>query len=738
MWGKHLLKKLAWVGAALGMSYAPQLHAQDNIDQSGSYQSTSYQSTYERIRPERITLDQSPRIDGDLSDPVWRTARVIDEFYQVNPVQGGAPSERTELRIIYSETHLYIGAQMYARDPAKITANVMTRDTNIELDDYIQIFIDSFNTTRDSHFFMVSPTGARRDGLTENNRKFSPEWDTIWNAKTQITDKGWSAEIAIPFRSFGYDRNAPDWGFQIRRRIAADNEDIAWSQITQDLPDYDVSGIGRIEGITDVAVGKGLDVQGFVTAGAQYDWESREAETTLDPSANIYYRFTPALTGALTLNTDFSDTPLDARQVNTNRFSLFFPETREFFLQDQNLFAFGGRPFRNPNGLPFFSRRIGLVSGAPVDIEAGAKLSGSLGPVNLGALTTRTADQDNLQAQTLSVLRASVDVAQGSRVGAIFTDGDPRGLSDSRVWGFDGQYKSTTLISGKQFAADAYYLKSESDVDTRSGESYGFEVAYPNDAVNGYFRFKHLDDSYAPALGFANRTGIRDYDSQLRFRKRYKDSDVRYDSLGLFGNVVTDVSNERESSRSGAYLQRNWQNGANLFLFGFADHDRLDSVFNLPGGASVPIGTYDFARGSVVYSTPTGRKWRLRSEVECCDFYDGDRLLLDFDAEFRPSKHFNLSASYRYNDISVSGGDTDIHVVGIDANINITPDMQIINQLQYDNISEGLGYFGRFRWAIRAQTELLVTYSHGAQTDFDSFRSVQSGLSVRLGNTYRF
>lgn len=691
-----------------------------------------------KITPERIAQDQAPRLDGDLSDPIWAGAGVIDQFYQINPVEGGAPSERTELRMVYTDSHLYIGARMFMRDTSAISANVMTRDTDVDQDDYLQIFIDSFDTSRDSHFFMVSPTGARRDGLTQNNRKFSPEWDTIWNAKTIIDDQGWTAEIAIPFRSFAYDKNAPDWGFQIRRRIAAGNEDIGWSQITQDLPDFDVSNVGRLAGITDVAVGRGLDVQGFVTAAAQYDWESGDTQTTLDPSANIYYRFTPALTGTVTLNTDFSDTPLDARQVNTDRFSLFFPETREFFLQDQNLFAFGGRPFRASNGLPFFSRRIGIVSGQPVDIEAGAKLSGSLGPVNIGALTTRTGQTDTLDEQTLSVVRASVDVADGSRVGMIVTDGNPRGGAGNTVWGLDGQYKSTTLIPGKQFAADAYYLKSESDDAAATGESYGFEVAYPNDAVNGYFRFKHLDEDYNPSLGFVNRNGIRDYNSQLRFRKRYKDTGVRYDSLGLFTGVVTDLGNEIESSRSGLYLQRNWQTGANLFLFAFRDTDELSADFNLPGGASVPAGSYDFVRGSYVYSTKPGRKWKITSEVECCDYYDGERILIDLATEYRPSRHFNLRTSYRYNDISVSGGDTQIHVLGVDANINITPDMQIINQLQYDNISEGLGYFGRFRWRVRDQTELLVTFSHGAQTDFDTFRAVQSGLSVRLGNTYRF
>ena len=527
------------------------------------------------------------------------------------------------------------------------------------------------------------------------------------------------------------------WGFQIRRNIARKNEGIAWSQITQSLADHDVSGIGRLSGIENTQVGRGLDIEGFVTAGAVYDWDSRDAETTLEPSANLYYRFTPGLTGTVTLNTDFSDMSLDPRVVNTDRFSLFFPENREFFLQDQNLFAFGGRPFRAVNGLPFFSRRIGIVGGLPIDIDGGAKLSGSLGPVNIGALTTRTDKSGDLDAQTLSVARLSADVGEGSRIGMIVTDGDPTGESENTVWGVDGQYK-TNLSGGANFAADAYYLNSRSDAPGRDGESYGFEVAYPNDGVNWYLRAKHLDEGYNPALGFTNRNGIRDYNGQFRLRRRYKGRDIRYDSLGFFGSAVTDLSDNQESAQIGTYVQRVWQDGSNALGFAFHVSERLDETFNIQGRASVPAGTYDWMRWSGVYDTGQSRAWRLRAELEVGDWYDGDRTLYDVTAEYRPSKHLNLSATYRQNDISVSGGDVNIKVFSLDASINITPDMQISNQVQYDNISQDYGYFGRFRWEIRPQTELLVTYSQGGEADFDRLDIAQSGLSVRIGNTYRF
>lgn len=689
------------------------------------------------VKALKVSAESAPVIDGDLSDPIWKTAPVIDTFYQINPIAGNAPSEATDVRIVYTDSHLYISANMQDSAPDKITANVMTRDTDVDKDDYIQIFLDSYDTARDSHFFMVSPTGARRDGLTENNRKFAPEWNTIWGAKTQITDTGWTAEIAIPFRSFGYDKNVEDWGFQIRRNIARKNETIAWSQITQDLPDYDVSGIGRLSGIENTQVGTGFDLEGFVTGSAVYDFETEDTDTHLDPSANLYYRFTPSLTGTVTLNTDFSDTPLDPRQVNTDRFSLFFPETREFFLQDQNLFAFGGRPFRAANGLPFFSRRIGIVGGAPVDIDGGVKLSGSVGALNAGILSVRTDKTGDLDSQTLSVARLSADVGEGSRIGMIVTDGDPTGQTDNTVWGLDGQYK-TQFASGSNFAADGYYLKSDSPDPERDGESFGAEIAYPNDKINGYVRFKQLGDGYSPALGFTNRNGIRDYDSQLRFRKRYSNRAVRYDSLGLFGTLVTDLDDDRESGQLGTYVQRVMQDGSNALGFLFHVSERVDAPFSV-GGININAGDYDWIRTSAVLDSGNSRNWRMTAELEVGDWYSGDRTLLDLTGEYRPSRHLNLKAGYRQNDISLPDGDVTIKVLSVDANINITPDMQIFNQLQYDNISRDYEYFGRFAWEIRPQTQLLVTYSHGGMADdFRNINSRQAGLSVRVGNTYRF
>jgi len=263
-------------------------------------------------------------------------------------VEGIKPSEATVVYIAYDENNLYFGFYCYSQTPENIVASLMQRDGDVWKDDNIRIYLDPYNSARDAFVFLTNPLGGKQDRLVENNAKFIDEWDSLWQVATKIVDDGWTAEFAIPFRSISFDPNTTSWGLEIMRQIRHKNEIIRWSQINQSLKMDNVSQIGRMTGIRDTNKGMGLDVQGF--AKLQFDRDRTQSpqddETAVDISGNIYYKFTPALTGTLTLNTDFSDTPLDERQVNTGRFGLFFPETRDFFLQDQSIFEFGVGTYR--------------------------------------------------------------------------------------------------------------------------------------------------------------------------------------------------------------------------------------------------------------------------------------------------------------------------------------------------------------------------------------------------------
>ncbi len=321
----------------------------------------------------RIAVSDAPKIDGDVSDAVWSKAPAIDEFYQLEPKEGAPASERTVVRVLYDEDNLYFSIHAYDSEPDKVTASVKARDGNLARDDVFRIYLDPYMSRRDGYAFEINPLGARADSMIENNNNFLIEWDTTWSAKARRVDDGWMAEVAIPFRSLSYDAARADWGFDLFRLIRRKGERIRWSQIRNQMPSVDISRSGTLAGVTGTTQGLGLDLQLYGSLRYKHEWEPpREDDVHFEPSGNAYYKITPSLTGTLTFNTDFSDTPLDERKVNTGRFGLFFPETRDFFQQDASVFEFGGNNLSDKvNGRPFFSRKIGLGDGQTADIVAG-------------------------------------------------------------------------------------------------------------------------------------------------------------------------------------------------------------------------------------------------------------------------------------------------------------------------------------------------------------------------------
>jgi hypothetical protein len=326
-----------FAGWAFGLALAITTHAAAaSTPETGTSPAARNFQTYQPdVRPVRIDTAAAPKIDGDLSDAAWQKAPVISEFYQLEPNEGAPATERTEVRILYDENNLYFAVKAFDSDPAGIKASIKARDGQLGKDDLIRIYLDPQQSRRDGYAFEINPLGARTDALVQNNSTFLVNWDTIWHAHSRIVSDGWVTEVAIPFRSISYDTARSDWGFDFFRLVRRKNERIRWSQISRQMSSVDISRSGSMLGISDTHHGLGLDIETFGAVRFKHEWEKpREGDLTFEPSGNLFYKLTPSLTGTLTFNTDFSDTPLDDRQVNTGRFGLFFPETRDFFLQD--------------------------------------------------------------------------------------------------------------------------------------------------------------------------------------------------------------------------------------------------------------------------------------------------------------------------------------------------------------------------------------------------------------------
>lgn len=686
----------------------------------------------------RIAPSQAPVIDGDVSDPVWAKAPAISEFYQIEPKEGAPADEKTVVRVLYDEDNLYFAIQ--ADDPAPVTARIKQRDGGIDADDIIRIYLDPDLTRRNGYIFEVNPLGARREGLIQNNTDVIYQWNTLWSAKARITPTGWTAEIVIPFRSISNGRHS-EWGFDLFRMVRKKNERIRWSSINKTIGSQDISHSGSLSGIDGVNKGLGIDVQAFALGRYRKTWDAPGTDTgfSFRPSGNLFYKITPSLTGTLTTNTDFSDAPLDTRRVNIGRFSLFYPERRDFFLQDAAAFEFGGAPLtvgNDPNAAPFFSRRIGIVDGMPVNILGGAKISGDYDGIGIGALSVMTAGGAGVGEQLLSVARVTAPVLDESKIGFIVTNGDPTGRSDNTVGGADFQYRTSNFMGDKQLRADFYYEHSASSISGQ-GDSFGFQADLPNEPWSGYFRFKEVGSNFDPALGFVARPGIREYQTRFSYKDRLTDSFLRWWELGLWADTVTDL---HDSWQSGIpldpYLSVFFNSGDGGFAEMWEEHEIVPQ-FTLPHNIVVPAGEYVFDTWHAHIDTAAARLVSANLDLQYGKYYGGKLLQTDVTLNLNPSETFSVGVRHVMQDMKMPGGNVTIQIGSFDTSVNFSPDMYVRAQLQYDNISHAVELSVRYRWEFAPGTELLIVAGDDATLQGSHYQSQTSLFSIRLGKTFR-
>jgi len=702
-------------------------------------------TNYEPVaRATRIETAEAPTVDGDLSDPAWAKAEIIDEFYQVDPRAGEPASQITIARFLYDADTLYVGIYAYDTEPDKIVATVKARDARIDTDDGVRIYIDPELTRRNAYYFEMNPLGARVDALIQNNQTFIDTWNTIWTGRAKRMPDGYSVEMAIPFRDLSFDPAKGDWGLEIQRRVRRTGERIRWTNISAAAYYADVSRSGTLTGISDVNQGLGLDIQIQGKLAYKHEWEDTKRDgTKFVMSGNAYYKLTPGLTGTLTVNPDFSDSPLDIRQVNTTRFVLFQPETRDFFLQDTATFEFGGRGFirsdkiSRDNARPFFSRNIGLANGEPVSITAGGKLSGQYGNIGIGALSVLTDGTGTTRdRQVLSVARVTAPVLGESKVGIVFTNGDPSGLSKNTVGGADFQYLNSNFMPGKVLGADFYYERSFSDTKG-DDDAFGVTLNYPNEPWGGSFHFKQVGTNYFPALGFVNRTGIRGYDGN--FVRSYRNvGGLRLIELETIFNVITGLDNTIQSRENTVRA---------AITTSFTDFFRVEAInsfenvpvaFTLADKVPVGPGRYNWTNVGLEIRTSDARPYGMRFAAFCCSFYNGNYFSIDVQTDFRPNSFFQFEPRYTYTFIDLPTGSVGIHLATFDFIMNFTPDMQLFTQAQFDNISQNFAFSMRFRWEYRPGDELFISIGQAALIPETRFQPQISQAVIRLGNTFRF
>ena len=508
--------------------------------QSGSQQREIHAETQESGRTAKaIRVEHPPKLDGTLDDPAWKMASPITNFLQREPFEGQTPTEKTEIRILYDKHSVYFGVLCFDSDPSKIVASELRRDVSQELDDYFEIIIDSAHDRRNAYVFQFNPLGTQRDALiTEEERTESstgdgdPGWDGVWTSEAHVAKEGWTATVAIPFSTLNFMQSSDViWGINFKRFIRRKNEEILWSGWRRAFGAATISQSGELHGISDIGSGRLFIVKPYgLTGFSHFPPSAAGTGYTTGTSAlytggvDVKVGLRSNLVANFTVNTDFADADVDTLQFNLTPYKLFFPEKRQFFLENAGVFNF---PLGADSGdLLFFSRNIGIdpITGEEVPINGGGKVTGWLDGFEIGAMDVETRSSGPNPYANYAVARVKRSLWGGSYIGVIGIDkrsGNPLD-SFNQTGGAD-----TRLVFHKDLVLTGYASQTRTPGVSSGQTNLGAGVNYQNSWLEVFGQHRKVGPNFNPEVGFLERTDcICDY-ADVNFKPRPKLRGVR-------------------------------------------------------------------------------------------------------------------------------------------------------------------------------------------------------------------
>jgi hypothetical protein len=693
------------------------------------------ESASERPLLRVLQTSAPPQIDGRLDEAAWAAAEPSDAFVQVDPREGEPPTERTEIRALYDADNLYLGIRCFDSEPSKIIGTQMKRDAFLETDDRVVVVIDTFEDRRNGFFFGMNPTGAKLDALiTGNGRDIDEAWDAIWEGRSSIDGEGWAVEMAIPFKSLSFAPNITSWGFNVQRVIKRRLESDRWASPRRNVRVWQMSEAGTLSGLAGIHQGIGLDIVPFFAA--RWVKEPDDEDLLGQPGFDAFYRLSPSFGAALTVNTDFAETEVDQRRINLTRFPLFFPEKRDFFLQDAGIFQFADL---ESDLIPFFSRRIGLTdSGEEVPISVGGKLTGRAGDYNVGILDVQTRAADDFDPANLFVTRVSKNVGEQSSIGGIFTNGDPNGRDSNSVFGLDANFGTTSFLGDRNLSSSIWGLASSGEESSSDDHAFGASLVYPNDVWSMGLTWKEIQADFHPALGFVPRTGIRDYAGEIEYQPVINKS-IRWLEFGVQTEVITDLDDHVESAQAPVqFLGIVWDSGDEVRLQAIPSYESLDEPFEIEDGVTIAADDYDWLRWRVEAESALKRPVSGFLGVEDGGFYDGNRTDFEAGLSWRPSRYFNCDLSYEQSQVDLPSGAFVTHLGSLRLDAAFSPDLTWSNFLQFDNETDTVGWNSRLQWIRHPGEELNLVFNETAARDADSLVTVSQEAAIKLQYTLRF
>jgi hypothetical protein len=689
-----------------------------------------------------VKIDTPPHIDGNVMEELWDKAYVVSDFYQREPNLGAPVSQKTEFLVCYDEQNIYFAVKCWD-DPQKITAKEMARDVSLGNDDRIQIILDTYLDKRNGYWFQIGPRGSIGDALiSENGAVFNKEWDGLWTGKASIKDYGWEAEVAIPFKSMGFNKSNTQWGIKYIRHIVSNIESSYWPEANLNTHKFQVSDAAVLDQITDISQGIGLDISPYLVTGLDTK-KGEQNDPKLTGGIDLFYQITPSLRSSLTINTDFAETEVDDRQINLTRFSLHFPEKRDFFLNGANYFQFGIEGDDNSpvsqRLIPFFSRRMGLnENGQPIPINYGAKLTGQHKNWNIGMLHMN--DERQAGNQNFSVLRISHNLGKQSAIGIIGTHGNALADSTNMLAGADLKLSTSNFQGNKNITLALFGLKSNTRNMEGDNGAWGAQFSYPNDLIKARLGHHQIGKNFIAGMGFVPRTNIKETYGEFEFGPRPGKWGIMQ---VLFGGSFNSISNLESKKVETSEIQIQplgirFFSGEEIGYSLINQQEFLYSDFNIFNDIIIQQSGYQWWRHKIELKTKGARNIWGEASYGFGEFYDGTREDIILKANWKVAVPFFLGGSFIQNHVELPDGNFTANIYQLSANILFSPDITLYNFVQYDNASKNAGWQSRFQWILKPGNEIIIAWNTQFLKTDGPFFMDESALRLKLKYNIRF
>ena len=680
----------------------------------------------DELRIRAVRVERPPSIDGQLDEEIYERVPAITGFIQQEPNEGTASTEDAQIWVLFDNTQLYISARLW-QDPTQIVATELRRDSReLRMNDNFAVILDTFRDSRSGFFFYLSAAGGLFEGQVTNESQNNREWNTVWRGRTGRFGDGWTVEMAIPFRSLRYSPGRDQvWGINFRRIILRKNELATLAPVPAS---YGPGGVQRVSlaatltGLQVPAVGKNLEIKPYVLSNLITDASATPARSNDfqgDVGFDLKYGVTRGLTADFSYNTDFAQVEDDEQQVNLTRFSLFFPERRDFFLEGQGIFSFGGvRQAGNPGDMPvlFFSRRIGLSRGRPVPLRAGGRLTGRAGPYNIGLVNIQTGTDNTIGATgtNFSAFRLQRDILRRSSIGLLATNRSesPSAPGSSQSAGVD-----VMLALHRQLVINSYYALTRTPARPGDNASYRMQFNYPTDRYGLQVDHLTVERNFNPEVGFLRRQDIRRNFAQARFSPRVPSVDA-IRKLVWQGSVehVANTRGDVDTKESELLFRAELESSDSASVVYTRNFEFLPDPFEISKDVVLSVGGYDYQRVSASFMFGRQRPVSGTVTLRRGTFYSGDRTEAEYRGKVQFGPRLTIEPRVSLNWIDLAEGSFTTQLLSARTSVLFSPRMILGTLVQYNSRNATLAANLRFHWEYQPDSDFFVVFSEGRDT----------------------